>query len=152
MANKPTVSVDWFNVKTGEKVYTSRPAQIKAFINSSNLGVNRQSDRGWRIGKEWYKKLKMARQDRSLMTELAKESGGEVEEAQLLVAVFNRELLAQREMQRYDDQAPFEQEYEESLREIDEEQDKKRARVENMAKAREAKINRTSVEGGQSNG
>ena len=105
------LAIDWFNIKTGETVYTSRPAQIKGLIESSDLGVNKQSDRGWRLGKEWTAKLRRARTDRALLTELGKLSGGEVTDTQLIVAVFEREAAAERQMKSFEDDAPFEQEY-----------------------------------------
>lgn len=115
MADKKT-AIDWFNIKTGETVYTARPAQIKALIESSDLGVNRQSDRGWRLGKEWTHKLRKARSDRQLMAELGKMSGGEVRDTQLLVALFEREVQAEREMKAYAEDAPFEEQYLESIK------------------------------------
>lgn len=109
------VKVDFFNINTGETIYVDRPAQIKAAIESSDLGVNRQSDRGWRIGKEWKAKLRQARDDRHLMGELAKMYGGDVSESQLLVAVFRREAIAARQKKSYQDTAPFEDEYHRSI-------------------------------------
>ena len=41
--------IDFFNIKTGETIYVRRDAQIKALIESSDMGVNRQSDMGWRL-------------------------------------------------------------------------------------------------------
>lgn len=109
--------IDWFNVETGERVYTKRPAQIKALINSSDLGVNRQSDKGWRLGKEWVKKLRAAYNDKALMSELSKASGGEVTDVQVLIALFDRESAAEKQAEARDNIAPFEQEYLESLKE-----------------------------------
>lgn len=109
--------IDWYNIKTGETVYTKRPAQIKALIESSDLGVNRQSDVGWRLGKDWTQKLRKARNDRALISELSRMSGGEVSDTQLLVELFSREAAAEKEAERYNDDAPFEQAYLESLKE-----------------------------------
>lgn len=109
-------AIDWFNIKTGETVYTDRPAQIKALIESSDLGVNRQSDMGWRLGKEWFNKLRKARSNRALMSELGKLSGGDVTDTQLLVALYAREAEADRQTQIDQDEAPFEQEYLDSLK------------------------------------
>lgn len=115
MDNKKT-AIDWFNIKTGETVYTSEPPQIKALIESSDLGVNRQSDAGWRIGKEWYAKLRKARNNRSLMAELGKLSGGDVTDTQLLVAIYSREAEADKQAQLDQEDAPFEQEYLDSIK------------------------------------
>lgn len=117
MADKKEVAVDWFNIKSGEEIKTKRPAQIKALIESSDMGVNRQSDKGWRLGKEWVAKLRKGRQDKVLMGELLKLSGdGTVTDTQLLVTLFQRELEAAREAERYAEEAPFEQQYLESIK------------------------------------
>lgn len=116
MKEKETTAIDWFNIKSGETVYTKRPAQIKALIESSDIGVNgRKSDKGWRLGKQWTWKLRNARNNRSLMAELSKLSGGEVTDTQLLVALFEREKAADEQAKMHTDDAPFEQEYRESL-------------------------------------
>lgn len=109
------LAIDWFNIKSGETVFTSDPPQIKALIESSDLGVNRQSDQGWRLGKEWTKKLRKARTDRPLMAELSKKSGGDVTDTQILVALFEQEYQAEVQMIRNKDDAPFEQEYLDSI-------------------------------------
>lgn len=117
--DKDKVKIDFFNIKTGETLYLSRPAQIKAAIESSDLGVNRRSDMGWRVGKEWKAKLRRARQDEELMASLAKKYGDEVPtESQLLVEVFTRELRAKKQAKLYEDEAPFEEEYRESIKPI----------------------------------
>lgn len=109
-------AIDWFNIQTGEKVYTARSAQIKALIESSDLGVNRQSDRGWRLGAEWTKKLRAARANRPLLAELGKLSGGDVTDTQLIVALFEREAEADKQAEQIANDAPFEQEYLESIK------------------------------------
>lgn len=109
--------IDFFNIKTGETIYVRRDAQIKALIESSDMGVNRQSDMGWRLGKEWVAKLREARQDRQLMQELATKFGGaEVLDRDLMVAVYTRERNAEKQAKRYEDSAPYEQEYLESIK------------------------------------
>lgn len=117
MKNSTSKGIDFFNVKSRETVWVRRPAQIKAFIESSDMGVNRQSDVGWRLGKEWVQKLREARQDSQLMNELARKyGGGEVKDRDLMVAVYKRELNAEKQAQRYTDNAPYEQEYLESIK------------------------------------
>ena len=108
-------AIDWFNIRSGETVYTQRPAQIKALIESSDLGVNRQSDKGWRLGKDWTRRLRNARGNRTLIAELSKLSGGDVTDTQLLVALFEREAAADRETKAYEDEAPYEREYLDSI-------------------------------------
>jgi len=113
--------IDFFNIKTGETIYVRRPAQIKAIIESSDMGVNRQSDVGWRLGKEWVAKLRVARQDRQLMQDLATKYGGnEVTDRDLMVAVYTREANAEKQAKRYEEDAPYEQEYLESIKPIQE--------------------------------
>jgi hypothetical protein len=98
-------------------MWLSRPAQIRAAIESSDLGVNRRSDRGWRLGKEWKARLRKARQDRELMNALSVKYGDEVPtESQLLVEVFRREVRAERQAKIYDEDSAFEDEYRESIR------------------------------------
>lgn len=110
--------IDFFNIKTGETIYVCRDAQIKALIESSDMGVNRQSDMGWRLGKEWVQKLRVARQDRQLMQDLAVKFGGnEVTDRDLMVAVYSREQNAEKQAKKYEEDAPFEQEYLESIKE-----------------------------------
>ena len=110
--------IDFFNIKTGETIYVRRDAQIKALIESSDMGVNRQSDMGWRLGKEWVQKLRVARQDRQLMQDLAAKFGGnEVTDRDLMVAVYSREQNAEKQAKKYEEDAPFEQEYLESIKE-----------------------------------
>lgn len=109
--------IDFFNIKTGETIYVRRDAQIKALIESSDMGVNRQSDMGWRLGKEWVAKLRVARQDQKLMQDLAVKFGGnEVKDRDLMVAVYTREENAEKQAKRYEDDAPYEQEYLESIK------------------------------------
>lgn len=110
------LSVGWFNIETSEIVYAARPAQIKALIESSDLGVNRSSDKGWRLDKEWVDKVKAGRRDPELIKDLRKMAGGSVTDTQLLVAIFERELALAREIKYDQEESPFEQEYLESLK------------------------------------
>ena len=113
--------IDFFNIKTGETIYVRRDAQIKGLIESSDMGVNRQSDVGWRLGQEWVAKLRVARQDRQLMQDLATKYGGnEVTDRDLMVAVYTREANAEKQAKRYEEDAPYEQEYLESIKPIQE--------------------------------
>jgi hypothetical protein len=115
--------IDFFNIKTGETIYVRRPAQIKALIESSDMGVNRKSDVGWRLGKEWVQKLREARADRQLMAELATKFGGaEVVDRDLMVAVYNREVNAIRQAKKYADSAPFEEQYLQDIKPVQEKQ------------------------------
>lgn len=110
------IKVDFFNINTGETIWLTRPAQLRAAIESSDLGINRRSDRGWRIGKEWKQRLRMARQDRELMNSLAIKYNGEVTESQLLVAVYAREVRAARQRGVYQEEGKYESRYLESIR------------------------------------
>lgn len=110
------IKVDFFNINTGETIWLDRPAQLRAAIESSDLGINRRSDRGWRIGKEWKARLRQARNDRELMNSLAVKYNGEVTESQLLVAVYAREVRAQRQRVSYQQEGKYEDEYLRSIR------------------------------------
>jgi hypothetical protein len=117
MAKIELPKIDFFNVRTGETVEVSRPAQIKAAIESSDLGVNRQSDRGWRLGKKWITKLRKARTDKALIESLVKKSGGEVTDTNLLVALWQREARMAKQRQLYEENdAPFEEQYQNDIR------------------------------------
>lgn len=116
-----STKIDFFNIKTGETVRLNRPAQIRAAIESSDMGVNRRSDMGWRLGKEWKARLRKARQDRELMSALATMYDGEVTESQLLIEVFKRELRAEKQAKLYADDAPYEEEYRASIKPAQEE-------------------------------
>lgn len=109
--------VDFFNIKSRETIWVRRPAQLKAIIESSDMSVNRQSDVGWRLGKEWVQKLREARLDQQLMQELATKYGdAEVKDRDLIVAVYRRERNMAKQAQRYANDAPYEQEYLESIK------------------------------------
>lgn len=109
--------IDFFNIKTGETIYVRRPAQIKALIESSDMGVNKSSDAGWRLGKKWVQKIREARQDRQLMQDLSARYGGaEVKDRDLMVAVYVREANALKQAKRYEDSAPFEEQYLEDIK------------------------------------
>lgn len=107
--------IDWYNIRTDETIYTKRPAQIKAVLNLSDLGVNRQSDKGWRLGKEWYHRLQDARNDFELMNTLIERYGEEVTDAQILIYLFNQELRAEQAANRRQHTAPYEDKYRRSL-------------------------------------
>lgn len=116
MDNKPK-GIDFFNIKTGETIYVRRDAQIKALIESSDMGVNRQSDRGWRLGKEWVHKLRVARTDTTLMENLSQKYGGdEVTDRDLMVTIYQREAKAEQQAQKHYETAPYEQEYLEAIK------------------------------------
>ncbi|HPR10660.1 MAG TPA: hypothetical protein PLJ04_03700 [Candidatus Saccharibacteria bacterium] len=127
--------IDFFNIKTGETIYVRRPAQIKALIESSDMGVNRQSDVGWRLGKEWVHKLRQARTDRALMDKLTEKYGGDdVKDRDLLVSVYQRELKYENQVKKYEEVAPYEEEYLESI--------KPKAEVPQPTKTETAKSNK----------
>lgn len=121
MANyKPQIYVDFYNINTDEEVYMRRPAQIKAAIESSDMGVNKQSDRGWRLGKVWKKKVEAARNDRAMIRELTKVVGGadKITDTDILVAVYEREVEADIVMNSGNTtNAKYEQKYRQMLEE-----------------------------------
>jgi len=52
--------IGFFNTKTGKTHYAKMDAQIQAYLNSSDMGINasRGQDFGWRLEPEWIKKVK----------------------------------------------------------------------------------------------
>ena len=59
------MAIEFVNIKTGARVQLTRPAQITAFINSSDLGVNsnKGQDFGWRLSEGLVNKIEDMRDD-----------------------------------------------------------------------------------------
>ena len=108
------ITIDFFNIKTGEKVNLTRDAQIKAFIESSDLGVNPSSDKGWRLSPEWVKKLNEARKDADFINAVSKAVKDTVTDRHLAVELFKRERNLQKQAQAANDNK-YEKQYQESI-------------------------------------
>lgn len=110
--NQPQ-GIGFFNIKTGETHYARLEAQIQAYINSSDLGINasRGQDFGWRLEPAWVKAVKAFRRNESKMQFLTDRNGGQkVTTPQILYAIYGEQLRAAQE-RADEEEAPFEEEY-----------------------------------------
>lgn len=110
--NQPK-GIGFFNIKSGETKYAKMEAQIQAFINSSDMGINasRGQDFGWRLEPEWVKKIKAFRRNETKMEALVARNGGQkVTTTQILYAIYGEQLRAAAERAE-EDSAPFEEQY-----------------------------------------
>lgn len=110
--NKPK-GIGFFNIKSGETRYARLEAQIQAYINSSDLGINasRDQDFGWRLAPEWVKKVKEFRRNESRMERLTDRNGGKKPTTtQVLYAIYGEQLRAAQEYAD-ENETPFEEEY-----------------------------------------
>lgn len=105
--------VPFFNINSGDTHYARLEAQIQAYINSSDMGINasRDQDYGWRLGADWVKKVRAYRRDGSRMRELIARNGGQkVTTTQVLYAIYGEQVRAYAE-QSEEEGAPFEDQY-----------------------------------------
>lgn len=129
MENSTPKGIEFYNIKTGETRFAQLEAQIQAYINSSDMGINasRDQDFFWRLGPVWVKKVRRYRRDETKMELLANRNGGnKVTTTQILYAIYGEELRAAQE-RADENETPFEQEY---LDNISERSDEKAAPVD----------------------
>lgn len=110
--NQPK-GIGFFNIKSGETHYARLEAQIQAYINSSDMGINasRGQDMGWRLEPEWVKKVKEFRRNENKMEALVARNGGQkVTTVQILYAIYGEQLRAAQELAE-EGEAPFEEQY-----------------------------------------
>lgn len=110
--NQPK-GIAFFNIKSGETHYARLEAQIQAYINSSDMGINasRDQDFGWRLAADWVKAVKAFRRNETKMELLTSRNGGQkVTVPQILYAIYGEQLRAAQERADEND-APFEEEY-----------------------------------------
>lgn len=110
--NQPK-GVGFFNIKTGDEHYARLEAQIQAYINSSDMGINasRDQDFGWRLAPDWVKMVKDFRRNETKMQFLQDRNGGQkVTTPQILYAIYGEQLRAAQERAE-DEDSPFEEEY-----------------------------------------
>ena len=110
--NQPK-GIGFFNVKTGETRYAQLEAQIQAYLNSSDIGINasRDQDFGWKLSPEWVHKVKSYRRNETKMEVLASRNGGQkVTTPQILYAIYGEQLRAAQE-RADEEENPFEEEY-----------------------------------------
>lgn len=112
MDNQPK-GIGFFNIKTGKTHYAQMEAQIQAYINSSDMGINasRDQDFGWRLEPEWVKAVKAFRRNETKMEALTTRNGGQrVTTPQILYAIYGEQLRAAQE-RADENEAPFEEKY-----------------------------------------
>lgn len=110
--NQPK-GIGFFNIKSGETHYARLEAQIQAYINSSDMGINasRDQDFGWRLEPKWVKAVKAFRRNETKMEMLTARNGGQkVTTPQILYAIYGEQLRAAQE-RADEEEAPFEEEY-----------------------------------------
>jgi hypothetical protein len=113
MEKQEPQGVPFFNVKSGETMWAKTEAQIQAFINSSDMGINasRDQDFGWRLAPEWVKKVRTFRRDEVKMERLTSRNGGQkVTTPQILYTIYGDQVRAYQERIE-EDSAPFEEQY-----------------------------------------
>lgn len=109
--------VAFYSIKTGETMYARSEAQIQAFINSSDMGVNasRDQDFGWRLGKEWVELVRKYRNNEEKMDRLTEKTGGNKPTVpQILYAVYGEQVRAYQQALA-DNETPYEEEYLQSI-------------------------------------
>ena len=105
--------IGFFNVKSNETHYAKLEAQIQAYINSSDMGINasRGQDYGWRLSPEWVKKVKAFRRDDSRMAILtSKADGRKITIVQILYYIYGEQVRANAEALD-EDSSPYEEQY-----------------------------------------
>lgn len=110
--NQPK-GIAFFSVKTGETRYARLEAQIQAYLNSSDIGINasRGQDFGWRLAPDWVKAVKDFRRNEVKMETLSTRNGGQkVTTVQILYAIYGEQLRAAEERAE-EGESPFEEEY-----------------------------------------
>lgn len=113
MENNAPKGIGFYNIKSGETRYAQLEAQIQAYINSSDIGINasRDQDFGWRLSPEWVKAVKAFRRDEPKMAFLVSKNGGQkVTTVQILYAIYGEQLRAASERAE-ENENPFEEEY-----------------------------------------
>lgn len=105
--------IPFFSVKSGDTHYARSSAQIQAYINSSDMGINasRGQDFGWRLAADWVKKVKAYRKDISKLERLSEKYGGaNPTDPQILYAIYSEQVRAHQQ-RLAEEENPFENEY-----------------------------------------
>lgn len=119
MENNEPKGIAFFSVKTGETRYAKLEAQVQAYINSSDLGINasRGQDFGWKLDPEWVKKVRAFRKNETKMEALTTKLGGQrPTTVQVLYAIYGEQLRAAEEVAE-ENENPFEEEYQREIAE-----------------------------------
>lgn len=110
--NQPK-GIGFFNIQTGETRYAQLEAQIQAYINSSDMGINasRDQDFYWRLEPGWVKAVRAYRRNETKMERLTERNGGKkVTTTQVLYAIYGEQIRAAQE-RAGEEETPFEEEY-----------------------------------------
>ena len=108
--------IPFFNIKSGDTHYLRLEAQIQAYINSSDMGINasRGQDFGWRLAPSWVQKVREFRKNENKMANLGAKLRLEEDQSpsliQILYAIYGAQLRAAR-VQSEEYENPYEEEY-----------------------------------------
>lgn len=105
--------IPFFSIKSGDTHFARTSAQIQAYINSSDMGINasRGQDFGWRLAADWVNKVKDFRKDVGKMERLAEKYGGaDPTTPQILFAIYSEDVRA-HERRKAEEENPYEGEY-----------------------------------------
>lgn len=108
--------IEFYSVKSDEARFAKSSAQIQAYINSSDIGINasRGQDYGWRLGAEWVKKIRNFKDDEDKMDTLAAklrlEDGVMPTNIQILLYIYGRQLRSYARS-RGENENQFEEKY-----------------------------------------
>ncbi len=155
--------ISFFNIKTGERVQLTRPHQIGAYLNSSDLSVNAQfgQDFGWRLAPEVIIKLDEFRADPNVLQQIATRIGVDISELTTIHLVqhisylddMGQKIEAQRKERTPEFQADYEQEiarrrkeFEREWNDVAEDEEPKAPVVKTPAKKPAAKPVQTDLE------
>lgn len=117
MAVKEPQGVEFFSIKTGDNHFLKLEAQIQAYINSSDMGINasRGQDFGWRLAPSWVKKVKQFKKNEEKMERLTSRNGGKLPTTpQILMAIYGEQVRAY-EQQVEDEDNPYEENYQKAI-------------------------------------
>lgn len=108
--------IPFFSTRTGETNYAKSGAQIQAYINSSDMGINasRGQDFGWKLDAEWVKKIRAFKEDEdkmdTLSAKLRLEEGASPTDIQILHYIYGRQVRAYLQRSKANSN-PYEQDY-----------------------------------------
>lgn len=116
---KEPEGIAFFNVKNGDTHFCKLEPTISAYINSSDMGINasRGQDFGWKLGKEWVKRVREFRRNRLGMQMLSTDLGGKKPTTvQILYYLYSEDLRAYSE-EVDENENPFEEQYQQDISE-----------------------------------
>ena len=128
--------IKFYNIRSGETRECETPESIAAFYNSTNLHVNAMlgQDFGWRIAPETIGRMDEIRADQVLLDRISQAFNlpqGEVKDIDVLAWISLQDARG-KSSEVQEDQAKFEREYEERVREIRQQQLKRDEKVEEV--------------------